>query len=165
MEEKKNLEGTNMKIDRVKMSPEEIEEKKLFLMGAKLNKVDSDIQLEELEEQLAQQIPKKMLEDSIKEIKEDIKNKVIRRQTKDGYEKITDASEADVALMKIKLKSLLKMQKADLPMGDLRYQIAKLRSQKERIDSPEKQIKKLEKELREGYTSVLVPKDEQTYAN
>lgn len=33
MEEKKNLEGTNMKIDRVKMSPEEIEEKKLFLMG------------------------------------------------------------------------------------------------------------------------------------
>ena len=165
MEEKKNLEGTNMKIDRVKMSPEEIEEKKLFLMGAKLNKVDSDIQLEELEEQLAQQIPKRMLEDSIKEIKEDIKNKVIRRQTKEGYEKTTDASEADVALMKIKLKSLLKMQKADLPMGDLRYQIAKLRSQKERIDSPEKQIKKLEKELREGYTSVLVPKDEQTYTN
>jgi ribosomal protein L14E/L6E/L27E len=165
MEEKKNLEGTNMKIDRVKMSPEEIEEKKLFLMGAKLNKLDSDIQLEELEEQLAQEIPKKMLEDSIKEIKEDIKNKVIRRQTKEGYEKNNEASEADVELMKIKLKSLLKMQKADLPMGDLRYQIAKLRSQKERIDSPEKQIKKLEKELREGYASVLVPRDEQTYTD
>jgi uridine kinase len=106
-----------------------------------------------------------MLEDSIKEIKEDIKNKVIRRQTKEGYEKNNEASEADIELMKIKLKSLLKMQKADLPMGDLRYQIAKLRSQKERIDSPEKQIKKLEKELREGYASVLVPRDEQTYTD
>jgi hypothetical protein len=63
-------------------------------------------------------------------------------------------------IMQIKLKSLNKMKKADLPMRDLRFKINQLRRQKSAIDAPEQQISKLIREIRTK--KAFIPKRHQT---
>ena len=148
------MEEKRLETERVKLTEEDLTEKKYMLMSAKLNKDDTDIQLEEYEDQIAEQLPIKLLDDSIKELEDDIKKKIVHRRGQDGIETEKAASEGDICLMKIKLKSLKKMKKADIPMRDLRFRMLQLRESKNRIDAPEQQIKKLEKEIREGYATV-----------
>ena len=140
---------TNDKIEfvDVALDDEGLEEKKMMLESAKLNKDDSDIQLDEMERKLDSKLPLRLLEDTIKQTEEDLKNKVFRRRGPNG-DFLTDATEAEMDLMKISLESMKKMRKLDIPMRDLRFQINSLRRQKKAVDAPEQQIKKLEKEIR-----------------
>ena len=136
------------------LTEEDIHRKRIQLEHAKMNKDDTDLQLKEMEAQLEKKIPARLLDDSIAELKQDIKDKVIRRN-KGGNETIEEATEADLDLLGVKLNTLIGMKKADLPMRDLRSQIAILRERKSAVDAPEQQIKKLEKEIRERKETTL----------
>ena len=147
--QKKNLnklKGGNMvNLQRVEMTEEELADKKLNLEYCKIQKDETDINLYEMEKQLDAKIASRLMDDDIKKLKEDIKNKV----TYDTFGNKVETTDADIDRMKIALEKLEKMKKLDIPTRQLRYNINKLRTAKERFDAPEKQIKKLEREIRE----------------
>lgn len=143
----------NVQLAQVKLDEEALAERRRMLDSAKIQKDGTDLQLEELEAQLDAQIPKRYLEENIAQLEEDLKNKQIRRTSQAG-ETLEEATEADLDLMKIKLKSNKKALKLDLPMRDLRLKISELRAQKARFDAPEQQIKKLEKEIKSKEATV-----------
>jgi len=131
---------------KTQMAEEQMVERKLMLQVAKISKDDTDLQLKLLETQLDSEIPSKLIQEDIENLRSDIEGeKVI-----DKFGNEVDASEVDIEVMKITLGSLEDQLKADLPMRKLRNQISNLRASKKRIDAPENQIKKLEKEIRTG---------------
>lgn len=140
------------KIVQVQMDEQRIIEKKLELENAKIHKDKTDSSLAELERQRDSNIPRLFLEDDIKKLTDQISRKVVI-SSKDGHEEAM--TEADLVYAKIKLEFLNKSKEMDLPMRELLFQINQLRYQKSRIDAPEQQIEKIEKELREGTESTL----------
>jgi len=126
------------------LSDDELTEKKLQLMDAKLSKEKSDLALAEMERQLDAKVPLKFIDDDIKGLEEDIANKV--KKGENGKE---PATESDIEYMNIRLEFLKKTRELEIPMKELRLNIQSLRHNKERFDSKENQIKKLEKEIRE----------------
>jgi len=134
-----------MELEKVQMTEEELKEKKLHLAFCKIQKDDSDITLKEMEDTLDANLAIRLLEDDITKLTGDIDKKVIY----DAYGKQIDATEADLARMEITLKKFIASKELDLPSRQLRNQINQLRDAKARVDAPELQIKKLEKEIRE----------------
>jgi hypothetical protein len=133
------------------LTEEELTEKKLQLIQAEIHKDKTDIDLAEMEKQLDSKLPSVFLDDDIKSVEEDITNKT--KNDKDG--KKIPATEGDLEYMKNKLVSLKKSKELDVPMRELRYAIQELRYKKNRYDAPEKQIKKLQKEIRERRETTL----------
>ena len=127
------------------MTEEDIREKKLQLAYCKIQKDDSDITLKEMEDTLDADLASRLLDDDIAKITEDIEDKVIY----DSYGKKIDATDADIDRMKITLVKFVTQKDLDIPARQLRLKINQLRDAKERVDAPELQIKKLERELRE----------------
>ena len=134
-----------VELETIQMTEEELKEKKLQLEHAKISKDESDLTILEMEETLDAKLATRLLEDDIIKLKEDIKEKVIY----DAYGKKIDSTDADLARMTITLDKFEKQLELDIPSRRLRLSINQLRDAKERIDAPEKQIKKLEKEIRE----------------
>jgi len=134
-----------VELEKIEMTDEELKEKKLQLEHAKISKDESDLIILEMEETLDAKLGTRLLKDDIVKIKEDIAEKVIY----DSYGKKIDATDADIDRMKITLDKFKRQLKLDIPGRQLRFKINQLRDAKERIDAPEKQIKKLEKEIRE----------------
>jgi translation elongation factor EF-1beta len=134
-----------LKYKKIEMTDDELRDKKLHLAYCKLQKDESDVNLEEMEEHLEQNLANRLLDDDIKKISEDMEAKI----TYDTYGKEIPATEADIARMQVTLNKFNKQRKLDLPGRQLRLNINKLREAKVRPDAPEKQIKKLEKEIRE----------------
>lgn len=138
--------GINMvELEKVQMTDEDLKEKKLHLAYCKIQRDESDLNLKEMEDTLDAKVASGLLDDDIKKLTEDIEEKVIY----DSHGKKIDATEADLSRMKITLNKFLNQKELDLPTRQLRLKISQLRDAKERIDAPEKQIKKLEKEIRE----------------
>lgn len=156
-ENTEQLEENKQKVEivEVDLSVEQLEEKKIHLLSCELNKEDSDMQLQEYISQLDMKLPARLLEDSIERMKKDIEEKKFRSANQQtGEEKLSDATEAELDLMRIKLVSMENTKKLDIPMRDLRLRIHMLRKQKESIDAPENQITKLEREIKTKKASV-----------
>lgn len=134
-----------LKFQKVEMTDEELVEKKLHLKYCKNTKDDSDLSLAELEATLDAKIPNMLMDDDIAKLEKDIEDKII----KDPWGKDIDATEADIIRMGITLDKFKKQKDLDLPTRQLRLSIEKLRAAKQRPDAPERQIKVLEKEIRE----------------
>jgi hypothetical protein len=135
-----------MQLEEVELSEEELIERKLMLEDCKIAKDETDMALVKYEKQLDAKIPLKMLEDDIALLEKNISEK------KDNNGK--DITEADLSYMQIELENLKKTKELDLPMRRLRLQIQSLRAAKNRIDSKERQIPKLEREIREKKATV-----------
>lgn len=131
--------------EKVQMTEEDLKEKKLHLAYCKIQKDESGLNLKEMEDTLDAKLAIGLLDDDIEKLSEDIDEKVIY----DSYGKKIDATEADLTRMKITLNKFVAQKELDVPTRQLRLKIAQLRDAKERIDAPERQIKKLEKEIRE----------------
>ena len=134
-----------LKFQKVQMTPEELIEKKLHLKFCKLSKDESDLNLEELEKTLEADLANKLLNDDIAKLEEDMELGII----KDPWGKDIDGTPADLERMKITVNKFKKQKELDIPARQLRLKIDQLREAKERPDAPEKQIKVLEKEIRE----------------
>jgi len=143
----------------VDLTPEQLIEKRNHLENCKMSKDDSDLTLEKYEAQLDAQLPIKLLDDSIKEIKKNLAEKKFKNRSANGTESEKDATDAELEVMKIELKSMEKMKKLDLPMRDLRLRIAQLKRQKEAFDAPEQQIHKLEREIKTKKATIPRPRD------
>lgn len=139
-------EKTKYDLVDIKLTNEEVEDKKLNLLDCELKKVESDLTLAEMMKQLELQIPNKFIQDDIKKTKDCIKNKV----STEGK----PTSDADIDYLTIRLEFLEKTLKEDIPMMRLRLQINSLKMAKDRLDAPEKQIKKLQREIRERKSTV-----------
>jgi len=134
-----------VELQKVQMTEEELAEKKLHLQYCKNSKIESDINLTEMEAMLDSKIASSLLKDDIAKMGEDIEKKSV----KDPYGNDMDATDADVKRMEIMKNKMQATLDADLPESQLRLKIAQLIDAKKRIDAPERQIKKLEKEIRE----------------
>jgi hypothetical protein len=137
----------NSQFTEVELTEEELEEKKLMLEDCEISKDETDTQLAELERRLDSRIDAKFLDDDIAKLEKDISE----NKNKQGE----DASEADIEYMKIQLETLKKHKELDIPMRKLRQNIAQLRYHKNRPDAKEKQIKKLQREIREKKATTL----------
>lgn len=134
-----------LKYKRVEMTDADLRDRKLHLAYCKIQKDDTDISLAEMEDQLDKNLANKLLDDDIKKLSEDIENK----ERLDQFGNKTEASDADIIGMNIALDKFKKQLDLDLPSRQLRLSINKMREAKLRDDAPEKQIKKLQKEIRE----------------
>lgn len=146
-----------VKTTKVEMTEEELRDKKLHLAYCKTQKDESDLNLLEMEQHLDADLANKLLSDDIDKLQGDIEEGVIY----DNFGKKVEATEADLTRMSITLEKFKKQKELDLPGRQLRLNINKLRDAKLRPDAPEKQIKKLEKEIREK-TYEIVAKEETT---
>lgn len=133
-----------VKLKTIQMTDEELIESKLQLAHYKMQKDETDLNLEEMEKQLESKLATKLLNDDIDRLKEDIKSK----KTYDVLGNKVDTTEADLIKMEISLEKLKGTKKLDLPSRKLRQSINQLRDAKTRADAPELQIKKLEKNIR-----------------
>ena len=148
------MEVKMVELEKVQMTDEELKEKKLQLEHAKISRDESDLMVLEMEETLDVKLATRLLEDDMVKLKEDIDEKVIY----DSFGKKIDATEADLDRMTITLDKFKRQLELDIPGRKLRLSINQLRDAKERIDAPEKQIKKLEREIREkAYEMVARP--------
>jgi hypothetical protein len=149
-----------IELDEVELSEQELEDKKMMLASAEISRDDSTFNLEEYIEQLDLKIPQRLLDDTIEQLEGDIKTNTYRINDRTGTNEHTKpATETEMDIMKIKLRSLKKMKKADLPMRDLRFKINQLRRQKSAIDAPEQQIDKLKREIKTK--KAFIPKRKQ----
>lgn len=134
-----------VKLQKIQMTEEDLVDKKLHLEHCKIGKDESDISLEELLETLEVGLADKFLDDDIERLEEDINKKSV----KDSWGNDINATEADLIRMKMTLSKFKKQKELKLPSRQIIHNINKLREAKKRIDAPENQIKKLEKEIRE----------------
>jgi hypothetical protein len=145
--------GPEVSYSEVELTEEQLKERRRYLDNCKLQKDDTDIQLEELEEQLDLKLPSRILDESIEEMEQNIKEGMVTR-SRNGLEIKEKATAADIDLMKGKVKSMKKMKKLDIPMRDLRLRISNLRASKQQIDAPDMQILKLEREIKKKKATV-----------
>lgn len=150
-----------VKFKKVQMTDEELGEAKLHLAHCKMQKDESDIILLEMEETLDKGLGKKLLEDDIEKLTEDIDSKTVY----DNWGKTVDATEADIERMKITLNKFKKQKELDIPSRQIRNKINQLRDAKIRPDAPELQIKKLEKQIREKAYEVVEKEESPTMTN
>ena len=143
--EKEVINMTDIKFQKVQMTPEELVEKKLHLKFCKLSRDESDLTLTELEASLGTGLATKLLDDDIARINKDLEAGII----KDPWGNDVDSTEADKIKMKITVDKFKQQKELDIPTRQLRLKIEQLREAKSRPDAPEKQIKVLEKEIRE----------------
>jgi hypothetical protein len=134
-------------IEEHPLSEDELTEKKLHLMQCEIQKIESDLEVEELTAQLDSKIPMRFLDDDIAEVKKQIETK--KKEDK-------DLTEADLEYLRIQLKKLEKAKEQDVPMRKIRLKLHHLQYQKGKMDAPENQIKKLQKEIREKKAKVLI---------
>lgn len=157
MTNKQEQKEIEMQLSEINLDDEQIKEKKMQLEQCKMNKDDTDVQLMDLQLKLDERIPEILLDEKISQIKEDIKNGIFRITTQNG-ENTRVATLGEQKLSIINLKTLQEIKKRDLQMKDLRFQINALRERKAAIDAPEKQIKKLEREIRERRATIPTPR-------
>lgn len=136
---------TELKFQKVEMTDEELIEKKLHLKYCKINKDESDLNLKELEDTLDAGVPNMLMKDDIEKLEKDISSKEI----KDPWGKDVPATEADIVRMNVILSKFKNQRDLDIPNRQLRLKINQIRQSKGRPDAPERQIKVLEKEIRE----------------
>ncbi len=141
-------------IQIMEMNEEDLIERKIMLENAKIYKDETDAELVFLLEQLESQVPKLLIEEDIKCLKEDLEKGVVHNKL--GVQ--VDATDTDKLIMEATIRKLNQVKKLDLPMRGLRLKINNLREAKARIDSPERQIKVLEKEIRTKKISRVAPK-------
>lgn len=146
----KKDEKKEFEFKQYKLTPEQIEGAKLNLEDAKIAKDSTDLDLTELLSHLEERLPEKQLDEQIAKTEKAIKDKKFDEK---------ELTEVDISAYKIYLAKLKKSKALDLPMRKLRLQINSLRNQKERVDSPDKQIKKLEKQVRTGNAEVYESKN------
>lgn len=135
----------------VELTKEEIESRKITLMSCKLNNANYERQLKNYEKQLDLQLPKRLFEDMIKELKDNIENRKFMKQ--DGTMK--EATDSEVELMKLTLEDYQDMYDKDEPMQDLRLKIWQQRELSKRPDFAGKQIHLLEKIIKTGKEEML----------
>lgn len=133
------------------LDDDELTEKKLFLEHCEIQADRSTLAIEEMTAQMDSNIPMRMLDDDIATLEKDLKEKRYKN-SKGDYE---EATECDLDLMKIQLAILKKSKKLEIPMRELRFKIQDATYKKKRIDSPDNQIKKLKKEIRERKETTL----------
>lgn len=127
-------------LSRRDLNDDELTRKKLELESIKIQvaKVESD--LKQAEQQLDIRLPEKFIQDDI----DRIDKAILERKIKD--DELTDA---DIEEMKIRKEALLASLEADIPMRELRLRINQMRFSLEGPDNPNRQIKTLEKQIRE----------------
>lgn len=127
-------------ISRRDLSDDEINQKKIQLLGLKISLDKAEVDLMQLEKQLEEQIPLKTMEDDIARIDKAIAEKKVKDE---------DLTETDIKDMLTRKAAMEEALKRDLPMRELRLKIAQIRDSINSPNSPTKQIKVLEKQIRE----------------
>ena len=127
-------------ISRRDLSEEEIRQKKLQLEGLKISLDKAEVDLKQMENQLDNQIPLKNMKDDIARIDKAIVDKKIKDE---------ELTESDIEDMKVRKAALEDALARDLPMRELRLKIQQLKESLNLQNSPTKQIKVLEKQIRE----------------
>ncbi len=140
---------------KVPLTDEQKESKKMDLEKSEIHKASTDLELKRMEKMLDKKIPNKQTEDAIKRMEKEIKD----RKDKDGY----DLYDSDIEIREISIEQMKEQLEKDLPMKNLRYQIKYARDRKNAIDSPDQQIPKLKRELKNGYAEVYQPQQQQKY--
>lgn len=134
-----------MKLEKFKMTEEELYEAKQDLIHCELQKDISDLDVEEFEGLLSQKIPSRLLEDDIRELEKQIKEKSVLNISNIQV----DLTEVDILKRKITLKKENKRLKLNIPERQLRQRLNILKYGKKKIDAPEQQINKLKKNIRD----------------
>lgn len=137
------------------LTEQDVKERITMLRKYELDSEYNKIAIDEMHAQLEAKLPSRLLQDSINEMRKDIDEGMINRNTKGGNEIREKATEAEIEMMKIKLKSLEREKELDLPTRNLRLQISRFNESREQADAPEKQIAKLRKAIREKKEPVL----------
>jgi myosin heavy subunit len=149
--------ASKVKFVERELTEEELKDKKLQLMHAENYKDKQELAIAEMEAQLDAKIPLRFLEDDIAKVEKDIESKSV----KDDKGNVKEATEADLDYMKIRLNFLRKTKELDLPMRELRFSLLNAKIGMDRVDSPSKQIKKLEKEIRERRETTLAARHQE----
>ena len=134
-----------VKLKKFDMTDEEFEGTKLDLAHAEIQKDESDINVEEMEELLRLKVPTRLLKDDIKESKRQIKE----RTALSTYGNEIELTDADIDRRKIELKKLKKLLSLNVPERQLRLRLNSLKFAKKKIDAPEQQISKLKKNIKD----------------
>lgn len=127
-------------ISRRDLSDDEINQKKIQLLGLKISLDKAEVDLMQLEKQLEEQIPLKTMEDDIARIDKAIAEKKVKDE---------DLTETDIKDMLTRKAAMEEALKRDLPMRELRLKIAQIIDSINSPNSPARQIKVLEKQIRE----------------
>lgn len=131
-----------------------IQEKYILLQKAEIDQAYNDLTMKEQSLQLEEDLPKRLLEDSIKEIEKDLENGVISKDRSNPVVKVP-ATDAEKTMLRIKLAIMKDELAQNLPTRSLRNQIAQNKFMLDSPDAPGKQIKKLRKAIRNRKETVL----------
>ena len=142
-----------VKLEKIKMIEGDLEEAKANLVHCELQKDKTDLDVSEFEELLEKKIPTKLLEDDIKELEKQIKEKSVLNT----FNIKVDLTEADILKRKITLKKEKQTLKLNIPERELRLKLNILKDAKKKVDAPEQQIKKLKKNIRDKAFYRIVP--------
>lgn len=136
------------------LDAKELKEKYMMLRKAEIDSDYNTLSYDEMIAQLDANLPARLLQDSIDEMRKDLEEGMITK-TRNGVETRTKATEAEIEMIKIKIKSLEKERDLNLPMRNLRLNISRFKESLDQPDSPGKQIPKLRKAIREKKETVL----------
>ena len=127
---------------------------KMDLIHCEIQRDESDISVEEMEELLEKKVPTKLLKDDIKEATKQI----VERTAQSVHGNKIDLTDADIERRQIELKKMKKLLKLKIPERKLRLKLNTLKIAKNKIDAPEQQISKLKKNIRDKAFYRPVPK-------
>lgn len=127
-------------ISRRDLNEDEINQKKLQLEGLKISLDKAEVDLKQMETQLDNKIPLKSMQDDIARIDKAIAERKIKDE---------DLTDSDIEDMKVRKAALEDALSRDLPMRELRLKIQQLIESLNSQNSPARQIKLLEKQIRE----------------
>lgn len=142
--EEKELESfvneNNVVISRRDLDDEEIREKRAQVEAIKIQRDKVLVDLKKMEKQLEEKIPSRFLEDDIDKVKKAIETRKLKDE---------DLTDADIADMQIHLDALQHEKELDIKTRELRLRISQTKRSLEGTNNPERQIKILEKQIRE----------------
>lgn len=129
------------------LDKKQLREKYVLLKKMEIDDAYNKLALSEMMDQVEKNLPRRLLKDSIDNFEKDIAEGMITKNN-NGVEKREKATDAEIDMMKIKVKHLKEELTQDLPMKNLRNQISQFMINMEKEDAPGKNIKKLRKEIR-----------------
>jgi hypothetical protein len=139
----------------VDLDEDQIKERRSWLIDAQIQKDSNDIQEAQMNRTLDLKLPLLQLEDDIAAIEKEMAEGIVRKFRKDGSMEVKPATEYDKLNQQVQLDAWKKMKELDLPMREFRLQMADFVKGRQRPDTKENQIKKLEKEIRNKKAVVL----------
>jgi len=158
--EAKPYTDKDMEYIDVQLDAKGLQEKYILLRKLEIDKAYNEIALGEMYDQVEIKLPARLLQDTIDKMEKDISEGMITKK-KDNFETREKATEAELDMMKIKVKYLKQEAQQNLPMKNLRNQISNFKMQLGSDESPDKNIPKLRKAIRTKKETVLASRFQQ----